>query len=185
MGSISASGRFPGEGNDNPCQYFCLRNVMDRGDWLATVHEVAKNWTWLSRQACMSTISEKKKTRRKKLSHCIIWDPYMREHCHLVLVSKKEPLKFCSYQISTPVSLCKQMEIILFPKWGIYARMVITVLWLRWHLKGKVLVVWLCLTLLGHEQKDFPGKTTGVGCRFLLQGIFPTQGSFCLKSLLR
>ena len=24
---------------------------------------------------------------------------------------------------------------------------------------------------------DFPGKNTGAGCRFLLQGIFPTQGS--------
>ena len=24
---------------------------------------------------------------------------------------------------------------------------------------------------------DFPGQNTGVGCRFLLQGIFPTQGS--------
>ena len=24
---------------------------------------------------------------------------------------------------------------------------------------------------------DFPGKKTGVGCHFLLQGIFPTQGS--------
>ena len=24
---------------------------------------------------------------------------------------------------------------------------------------------------------DFPGKNTGVGCLFLLQGIFPTQGS--------
>ena len=24
---------------------------------------------------------------------------------------------------------------------------------------------------------DFPGKTTGVGCHFLFQGIFPTQGS--------
>ena len=24
---------------------------------------------------------------------------------------------------------------------------------------------------------DFPGKNTGVGCRFLLQGIFPNQGS--------
>ena len=24
---------------------------------------------------------------------------------------------------------------------------------------------------------DFPGKITGVGCYFLLQGIFPTQGS--------
>ena len=24
---------------------------------------------------------------------------------------------------------------------------------------------------------EFPGKNTGVGCHFLLQGIFPTQGS--------
>ena len=24
---------------------------------------------------------------------------------------------------------------------------------------------------------DFPGKNTGVGCHFLLQGLFPTQGS--------
>ena len=23
---------------------------------------------------------------------------------------------------------------------------------------------------------DFPGKNSGVGCHFLLQGIFPTQG---------
>ena len=27
---------------------------------------------------------------------------------------------------------------------------------------------------------DFPGKNTGVGCHFLLQGIFPTQGSSLL-----
>ena len=32
---------------------------------------------------------------------------------------------------------------------------------------------------------DSPGRNTGVGCRFLLQGIFPTQGSNpCLLSLL-
>ena len=33
---------------------------------------------------------------------------------------------------------------------------------------------------------DFPGKNTGRGCHFLLQGIFPTQGSnLHLLSLLR
>ena len=33
---------------------------------------------------------------------------------------------------------------------------------------------------------NFPGKTTGVGCHFLLQGIFPTQASnLCLLHLLR
>ena len=32
-----------------------------------------------------------------------------------------------------------------------------------------------CTTLLC--PWNFPGKSTGVGCHFLLQGIFPTQGS--------
>ena len=27
-----------GEGNGNLLQYFCLKNPMDRGAWLATVH---------------------------------------------------------------------------------------------------------------------------------------------------
>ena len=30
-GSISGLGRSPGEGNDNPLQYPCLGNPMDRG----------------------------------------------------------------------------------------------------------------------------------------------------------
>ena len=40
--SVPGSGRFPGEGNDNPPQYSCLGNPMDRGDWRATVHGVAR-----------------------------------------------------------------------------------------------------------------------------------------------
>ena len=33
MGSIPGSGRSHGGGNDNPLQYSCLENSMDRGDW--------------------------------------------------------------------------------------------------------------------------------------------------------
>ena len=45
----------------------------------------------------------------------------------------------------------------------------------------KVLVVWSCLTLCDPMGcifclRDFPGKNTGVGCHFLLQGISPIQG---------
>ena len=36
------SGRSPGVENDNPLQYSCLGNPMDRGAWRATVHGVAK-----------------------------------------------------------------------------------------------------------------------------------------------
>ena len=33
---------------ENPLQYSCLGNPMDRGAWQATVHEVAKSQTQLS-----------------------------------------------------------------------------------------------------------------------------------------
>ena len=48
VGSNSGSGRSPGVGNDNPCQYCCLGNPMDRGAWQATVHGVAESQTRLS-----------------------------------------------------------------------------------------------------------------------------------------
>ena len=35
---IPESRRFPGGGNDNPLQYSCLGNSMDRGTWQATAH---------------------------------------------------------------------------------------------------------------------------------------------------
>ena len=43
MGSIPGSGRSPGGGHDNPLQYSCLENPMDRGAWWATVHRAAKS----------------------------------------------------------------------------------------------------------------------------------------------
>ena len=46
--SLSGSGRFSGAGNGSPLQYSCLGNPMDRGTRKATVHAVAKSWTWLS-----------------------------------------------------------------------------------------------------------------------------------------
>ena len=44
-GLIPGLGRFPGEGNNNPLQYSCLENPMDRGAQWATVHRVAMSWT--------------------------------------------------------------------------------------------------------------------------------------------
>ena len=43
-GLILGSGRSSGEGNDNPLQYSCLENPMDRGGGWATVHGIAKSW---------------------------------------------------------------------------------------------------------------------------------------------
>ena len=46
-GSIPGSGRSPGVGNGTKLQNSCLENLTDRGDWWATVHEVAKSQTRL------------------------------------------------------------------------------------------------------------------------------------------
>ena len=43
--SIPGLGRSPGGGQGNPLQYSCLENTMDREDWRATVHRVAKGQT--------------------------------------------------------------------------------------------------------------------------------------------
>ena len=47
-GSIPGLGRSYGEGNDNPLQYSCLENPMDREAWWVIVHGVTKSRTWLS-----------------------------------------------------------------------------------------------------------------------------------------
>ena len=39
-------GRFPRGGHSNPLQNSCLENPMGRGAWWATIHGVAKSWTW-------------------------------------------------------------------------------------------------------------------------------------------
>ena len=63
MGSIPGSGRCPGEGNDNPLQYSCLENPLDRGAWRATVHGVTESdVTWQ-----LHTATNKRSTNRTVL----------------------------------------------------------------------------------------------------------------------
>ena len=42
LGSIPESGRSPRGGNDNPLQYPCLENLIDRGAWWTAVQGVPK-----------------------------------------------------------------------------------------------------------------------------------------------
>ena len=48
VSSIPGSERPLGEGNDNPLQYSCLRNTMNRGAWRVAVHGLTKSLTRLS-----------------------------------------------------------------------------------------------------------------------------------------
>ena len=45
LGLTPGLGRSPGEGNDNPLQYCCLENSMDRGALCDSVHEVELDTT--------------------------------------------------------------------------------------------------------------------------------------------
>ena len=45
LGLIPGSERSHGGGHDNPLQYSCLENPMDRRAGWATVHGVTKSWT--------------------------------------------------------------------------------------------------------------------------------------------
>ena len=49
LGSVPGLRRSSGEGKGYPLQHSCLENSMDRRDWQATVHGVAKSWTRLSK----------------------------------------------------------------------------------------------------------------------------------------
>ena len=42
LGLMPGEERSPRGGHDNPLQYACLRILMDRGAWQATVHAVAR-----------------------------------------------------------------------------------------------------------------------------------------------
>ena len=56
IGLIPGSGRSPGVGNDNPLQYSCLENSLDRGAWRATVHGVAKELDTTERTQDISSV---------------------------------------------------------------------------------------------------------------------------------
>ena len=53
---VGSSSRSPGGGHDNPLQFSCLENLMNRGPWHATVHRIEKSQTRLKplnmQQAC-------------------------------------------------------------------------------------------------------------------------------------
>ena len=59
-------GRFPGERHDNPLQFSCLENPMDRGAWQATVHRVAKSRTRLKQWSMCYQYQSQTRTLQEK-----------------------------------------------------------------------------------------------------------------------
>ena len=75
-GLIPGVGRSPGKGNDNPLQYSCLENPMDRGTWWTVFH--GQSWIWLNKfrfQFCSLS-------GEKLWEHAWFW----RHHCGINLM---------------------------------------------------------------------------------------------------
>ena len=80
-GSIPGSGRSPGGGHDNPLQYSCLENPMDRGVWWATFHSVHTPLECLSMHAPYFYFSDiLERTEQKEMdfvrSSLDIWETF-------------------------------------------------------------------------------------------------------------
>ena len=155
---VPGSGRSPGEGNGNPLQYSCLENSMDRGACWATVQWVTKSWTWLS------------------------WLIL----CELFIVNLRLP--DCSSLIAPEYLISDWMN-------GGFAWGSNPFLYL-WPYGSQFKTVYMCVCMSAKSLQSCltlrllcswgsPSKNTRVGCHFLIQWIFPAQGSSpCLLCLL-
>ena len=94
IGLIPGLGRSPGEGHDNPVQYFCLKNPMDRGAWRVVVHRVTKSWTqlkWLSMHA--HWVSTRYQLERASLMAQMVKNPPAVQETWVRSLGQEDPLE--------------------------------------------------------------------------------------------
>ena len=163
-----------GEGNGSPLQYSCLENPMDRGTWWAAVHGVAKSQTRLSDFTFTFHFHALEKEMATH-SSVLAWRiPGMGEPGWLLSMGSHR----AGYNRSDLAAAAVWRKVVWLRKCKNYFDM-------------KMKVAQSCLTLNCFQPHaleptrllcpwNAPAKNTGVGCHFLLQGIFPTQGSNCI-----
>ena len=82
-GSIPGSGKFPGEGNDNPLQCSCLENPMDREAWKTTVHGIARVCVFFN---CHKMFFPKQSLPQ----NIVLWTVYRGTPCCINLIKVSE-----------------------------------------------------------------------------------------------
>ena len=142
----------------NPLQYSCLENPMDRAAWQAKVHRMAKcggdrACTYIRIHARTPSTDSIRPTFTIQLSYSFL------KNCPAdgVVGSNTRSMLLTSVQV---LDFRSRSEV----KWS---RLVVSdSLWPHRLYPTSLLRPW-----------EFLGKSTGVGCNFLLQRIFLTQGS--------
>ena len=147
---MPGSGRSPGEGNGNPLQHSCLENSMDRRAWWATYSPQGRKELDMSERLTLSISS-----------HWTEVDPTYKQE-------KREENGIREGDVVKEPEWCGAMSRGMWaassflPSVAQYSVWLFVTPWTIAH-QGGLLCPW-----------DFPGKNTGVGCHFLLQGTFPT-----------
>ena len=142
MDSIPESGRSLQGGNGNPLQYACLEKPMDRGAWWATVHGVAKE----SRHRWAQHGS-----RRLPLWGPI--SPFKRKN-FCFPTSNLTYIYLQTRRVGVRTSLFLELQSALLL--ALFTHSVVS---------DSFTTPWT----VGLCPWDFPGKSTGVGCHYLLQ----------------
>ena len=76
--------KVPGGEHGNPLQYSCLENPLDKGEWRAIVHRVAKSRTPLKRLSTQHSTSTERELEEKLSSFfhlCISWNIIALQCC--------------------------------------------------------------------------------------------------------
>ena len=99
-GSIPGSGRSPGWGHDNPLQYSCLKNPMDRGSRQTSVQRVTQSWTRLKRCRTHALIFE------------ISVDTFLLQKSHFDLLNHARALSENLFAPCTSSEYCLQVQFV-------------------------------------------------------------------------
>ena len=169
---------FGGESH-NPLQYSCLENPMDRGAWWATVHGVAGSDMAEHSGLCSQVVTFRPHLpHQPALAYSLASSPSAPD-------TVPAPPHQCPLQ-GGPSQQCRSGEgclitllsILIQPRGsgslfffffsGVFIALLLLspFLLFEYFVTTRLLCPW-----------DLPGKNTAVGCHYLFQGVFLTQGS--------
>ena len=176
----------PGEGNSNPLQYSSLENPMGRRAWQATIFGVSRVRHNLANKPAPVTVRSDLEPKNiisvtaSTVSPSVCHEVMRLDAIFLNIASWPNDLSFLNAEFQASFPSWLPLNGRWMEQWALWALAIKT-----WRIQAACVshsVMPDSLRPHGLQPTrllcpwDFPGKDTGVGCHFLLQGIFPTQG---------